>query len=181
LREVLTNLHSKNLQCCKTLHKACYWQHNLKHKFNNYYKVSIQLHTLVCFRDKYKFGQQNWQTNPSNYRHCMDRNVTGYNTISPPGSNYTIWDEKETAVKKIPKATQFQKNLIKCCIVDYKNVKITYWNTIINCESTYTVLNIWTKEHNRMFKFYQQMYVYKWSSSYPTNMKSSQIPHSIGT
>lgn len=55
---------------------------------------------------------------------------------------------------KNSKATEFQKNLIKCCIVDYKNVQITYWNTIINCESIYTVLNTWPKEHNWMFKIY---------------------------
>jgi hypothetical protein len=41
---------------------------------------------------------------------------------------------------KIHKQQSFKKNLIKYCIVNYKNVQITYWNTIINCESPYTVL-----------------------------------------
>jgi hypothetical protein len=155
LGEVLTTPHSKKLQCCKTFHKACYWQYHLKNKFNSYYKVSNQLHTFVCLRGKYKVEQQIWWKNSSNYGHCMDRDVTRYNTISPPGSNHTNhmrWSGNSSW--KNSKATKFQKNLIKCCIVDYKNVQITYWNTIISCESTYTVLNTWKKEHNRMFKFY---------------------------
>jgi len=110
LGEVLTTPHSKKLQCCKTLHKACYWQYNFKTSSTvttrsvinstllSVWGVSIKLNNKSDGRTHQIMGTV-WTV--------MSQVTTQF--LHQDQITQTIWDEKEIAVEKIQKQPSFKK------------------------------------------------------------------------